>query len=136
MINDALFQILTNDAQPMAATAPDERRDQPRMMTSLRAECVFDFGQVYERSVTVVIRELSRAGVSFLTSERLRAGQEFMIKLMDGNSRPVFLHGAIVHCQPDAGGGKLNNVGAVFTRVDHPAATEQITERIRAAILG
>lgn len=134
MIDPALFQHITRNAQPIPSTAGDERRGQPRVALNLRAACS-GCDRSGEPTATVIIRELSMTGVGFMATDKMKPGRPFDITLEAGDQGTVVLHGEVIHCNVGGSGGKFFNVGGVFTRIDHPEAAKKMTARIQNAIL-
>ena len=114
MIDPALFQHITRNAQPIPSTAGDERRGQPRVALNLRAACS-GCDRSGEPTATVIIRELSMTGVGFMATDKMKPGRPFVITLEAGDQGTVVLHGEVVHCNVGGSGGKFFNIGGVFT---------------------
>ena len=78
-----------------------ERRKHPRVAFGSRAKIspLFDGGN---RGVSVMLRDISKAGVGFLSSKRLDSSDEFVLHLRSKSNKPIYIHCMVAHC--DIGG--------------------------------
>ena len=113
------FESLVNSVKSMPVNGHD-KRSSPRVGLSLTVDiCDLHDGQAI-RVGTVRLRDVSRTGVGFVTSKRLKPGGQFCLSFPRVDAPPLLIGYQCIHCRSVS--ERIFSVGAAVVWIGTPPA--------------
>ena len=132
-----LFEELTGTAVAEApGQPPDERRKHPRVAMGARARILPLLEGVGGGGSPVLVRDISLAGIGFLSAAEMNVGDEFVIHLPAPSGRTAQIQSIVNRCERGGTGCTQYVVGATFELVLDVSATPVESEKaVKAAVI-